>query len=116
MERVCPEWRLSDSIRVDNGPELFSRSLNPWPYWNNWRLDFSRPVKLTDKASIESFHGTLRDEYLDQHGYLSLEDAQEKLDAWRKDDNHCRPHSSLINQSPMHYAAESDLSSGATVG
>jgi putative transposase len=49
-------------IRVDNGPELFSRSLDLWAYQEGVRQQFSRPGKPTGNAYIESFNGSLRDE------------------------------------------------------
>ena len=32
---------------------------------------------------------------VNQHGFLSLDDAKEKLEAWRMDYNEARPHGSL---------------------
>ncbi len=61
----------------------------------NWKLDFSRPEERTDNAVIESFNGWLRRECLDENCFLTVKDAQEKLDLWREDYNHVRPHSSL---------------------
>ena len=58
-------------------------------------MDFSRPGKPTDNPFIESFNGSLRDECLNIHWFLSLEDAQDKLDNWRREYNHERTHSSL---------------------
>ncbi len=47
-------------------------------------MDFSRPGKLTDNPFIESFNGSLRDECLNIHWFLSLEDAHDKLgSAWK---------------------------------
>ena len=47
-----------------------------YPREMNRYLDFSRPGKPTDNASIESFNGRLRDECLNQHGFLSLDEAR----------------------------------------
>ncbi|EGI16365.1 isrso12-transposase orfb protein [Escherichia coli M605] len=46
-------------------------------------MDFSRPGKPTDNALVESFNGSLRDECLNVRWFLSLEDAQEKIECWR---------------------------------
>lgn len=54
-----------------------------------------RPGKPTDNATTESFNSRLRQEYLNEHWFLSSADAQEKLDAWRIDYNENRPYSSL---------------------
>jgi putative transposase len=53
---------------------------------------------------IESFNGRLRDECLNVHEFMSIEDAREKLEAWRIDYNQCRPHSSLGHLTPSEYA------------
>jgi putative transposase len=45
-------------------------------------LDFSRPGKPTDNAFIESFNGKFRQECLNQHWFLSLEDTQDVIEAW----------------------------------
>ena len=55
-------------------------------------LDFSRPGKPTDNAFIEAFNGRLRAECLNTHWFLTLADAREKLEDWRKYYNEDRPH------------------------
>ena len=92
------------TIRVDNGPEFISKSLDLWAYWNGVQLDFSRPGKSTDNAFIESFNGKVRQECLNQNWFLSLNDAQERVDAWRRDYNESRPHSALGQRTPTEFA------------
>jgi putative transposase len=104
LERVSGARGAPETIRVDNGPEFISRSLDLWAYWNGVKLDFSRPGKPTDNALIESFNGKLRQECLNQHWFLSLADAQAKVESWRRDYNDHRPHSALRNQTPREYA------------
>jgi putative transposase len=89
---------------VDNGPEFISKSLDWWAYFNEVKLDFSRPGRPTDNAYIESFNGRLRQECLNQHWFLSMADAQERIDHWRKDYNEQRPHSALDNRTPKEFA------------
>lgn len=91
------------TIRVDNGPEFTSRALDQWAYLNKVELDFSRPGKPTDNAFVESFNGRLRAECLDQHWFMDLADAREKLEAWRREYNEERPHSSLGNLAPSEF-------------
>ncbi len=95
---------LPRSIRVDNGPEFISKSLDWWAYFNGVQLDFSRPVKPTDNAIIESFNGRLRQECLNQHWFLYLADAAEKVESWRSDYNRVRPHGSLEGRTPKEFA------------
>ena len=92
------------SIRVDNGTEFTSVVMDQWAYLNEVTLDFSRPGKPTDNAMIESFNSRLRQECLNENWFLSVADAQEKLESWRRDYNAKRPHSSLGNLTPEEYA------------
>ncbi|MEZ3766424.1 integrase core domain-containing protein, partial [Klebsiella pneumoniae] len=43
------------------------------------------------------------DECLNIHWFLSLEDAQDKLDNWRREYNHERTHSSLNDMTPAEF-------------
>jgi putative transposase len=104
LETVTAERGLPTTIRVDNGPEFVSKSLDWWAYFNGVKLDFSRPGKPTDNAFIESFNGKFRQECLNQHWFLSLEDAQDVIEAWREDYNQHRPHSALGDRSPVEFA------------
>lgn len=67
-------------------------------------MDFSRPGKPTDNGLIEAFNGRLRAECLKEHWFLTLGDAQAKLDAWREDYNGQRPHGALKNMTPEQFA------------
>ena len=80
--------------------EFVSRDLDLWAYQNNVTLDFSRPGKPTDNAFIEAFNGRLRAECLNTHWFLSLSDAREKLESWRRDYNEVRPHGAIGNKTP----------------
>ena len=53
---------------------------------------------------FKSFNGSLRDECLNTNWFLSIEDAQSKLEVWRMDYNEYRPHSSLGNMTPSDFA------------
>ncbi len=80
---------------MDNGPEFISKDVDLWAYWNKMKLDFSRPGKPTDNATVESFNSRFRQRCLNMHWFLSLADAREKIDSWRVDYNGVRQHSSL---------------------
>ncbi|MEX8549805.1 integrase core domain-containing protein, partial [Salmonella enterica] len=86
-----------------NGSEFISKNLDKWAYEHSVTMDFSRPRKPTDNPFIESFNGSLRDECLNIHWFLSLEDAQEKPDNWRREYNHERTHSSLNYMTPAKF-------------
>ncbi len=96
VEAICRDYdTYPERIQVDNGSEFISKALDRWAYDNNVTLDYSRPGKPTDNPYIESFNGSFRDECLNLHWFLSLEDARAKFKAWRKEYNSFRPHSSL---------------------
>jgi putative transposase len=90
---------------VDNGPEFTSKALDQWAYWNRVALDFSRPGKPTDNAYIEAFNARLRIECLNQNWFSSVQDARRKAEAWRREYNEQRPHSSLGNLAPSEFAS-----------
>ena len=92
---------MPQRIQVDNGSEFISKDFDKWAYENKVTLDYSRPGKPTDNPFIESLNGSFRDECLNTHWFLSLEDAYEKISAWVSEYNHFRPHSSLNDQTPV---------------
>jgi putative transposase len=103
LERVSKQRPMPQVIRVDNGSEFAGRALDAWAYWKKVKLDFIRPGKPIENAYIESFNGRLREECLNDQVFLSIEDAQHKLEAWRIDYNEVRPHSSLENRTPREF-------------
>jgi len=104
LSLVSQERGKPKKIMMDNGPEFTSKKLDQWAYLNQVEMDFSRPGKPTDNAFIEAFNGRLREECLNQNWFLSLEDAREKVEAWRQEYNRNRPHSALDNLAPEEFA------------
>jgi putative transposase len=98
LEGVCNEVGFPATIRVDQGSEFVSRDLDLWAYQRGVTLDFSRPGKPTDNAFIEAFNGRFRGECLNAHWFLSLADAREKVEDWRKYYNEERPHGAIGNR------------------
>lgn len=90
-------------LQTDNGSEFISKEVDRWAYENKVTMDYSRPGKPTDNPFVESFNGSFRDECLNAHWFLSLEDAKEKIEAWRIEYNEFRPHSSLDNLTPTEF-------------
>ncbi len=87
MERLRLQRGLPTRIQTDNGSEFASLAMDRWAYEQQVTLDFSRPGKPTDNPFVESFNGSFRDECLNTHWFLSLEDAREKIENWRQDYN-----------------------------
>ena len=94
------------SITVDHGTEFMSKALEEWAWRRGVKLDFIRPGKPNENAHIESFNGRLRDECLNVNQFTSMDDARRKIEAWRRDYNDTRPHSSLRNLTPREFAQQ----------
>jgi putative transposase len=101
LERVGRQMGFPATIRVDQGTEFVSRDLDLWAYQRGVTLDLSRPGKPTDNAFIEAFNSRFRAECLNAHCFLSLADAQKKLEDWRKYYNEERPHGAIGHKTPM---------------
>jgi putative transposase len=86
------------------GSEFISKVMDKWGYERGVELDFSRPGKPKDNAMVESFNGWLRQECLNEHWFMSLQDARNKIEAWRDFYNEERPHSALDWQIPKKFA------------
>jgi hypothetical protein len=75
------------------------------------KLQFIAPGKPIQNAYIESFNARLREECLNEHVFLSLDDARRKIECWRIAYNRERSHSSLGNLTPEEFAAKHQRSS-----
>ena len=113
---VLDRWKdeqneVPERIQVDNGSEFISKVMDRWAYENKVTLDYSRPGKPTDNQFIESFNGSFRDECLNVNWFLSLLDAREKIENWRREYNEFRPHCSLENLTPNEVHEKRKISS-----
>jgi len=114
LDGLQKTWGKPNVIRCDNGPEFISKALDRWAYENRVQMDFSRRGKPIDNAYAESFNGKFRDECLNFHWFMSLADAQEKVEEWRRDYNEHRPHSALGDLPPSEFAYRMRLSDEIT--
>lgn len=114
LDRVAGERGLPKAIVSDNGPEFAGRVLDAWAYQRGVTLQFIRPGKPIENAFAESFNGKFRDECLNEHWFTGLNDARFTIEAWRRDYNHVRPHSSLGGLTPAEFAGQSAALRSAT--
>ena len=54
-------------------------------------------------AFIESFNGKFRDECLNEHWFLTLQEAQLVIEAWRRGYNEKRTHSTIGDVTPQEF-------------
>jgi putative transposase len=113
LEQLRYSRGVPKRIYCDNGSEFVSGQMDLWAYANGVKIDFSRRGKPTDNAIIESFNGRFREECLNAHWFLSKEDAEEKIDAWRWEYNENRPHRSLKGLTPREFARLSSCNQAA---
>ena len=69
--------------------------MNLWAYENDVTIHFPRPANPTDKAMIESFKGSPRNDCLNLNWFSSFEAAREKIESLRTEYNELRSHSSF---------------------
>ena len=100
LDRLARQHGKPKTLKVDNGPEFAGRMLDQWAYLNGVEIDFSRPGKPTDNGHIEAFNSRLRAECLNASWFLSLADARDRIEEWRRHYNEERPHSALGNLTP----------------
>jgi putative transposase len=103
LDRLAETRGLPQVITIDNGPEFAGRALDEWAYRKGVKLNFIRPGKPIENAYAESFIGRFRDECLNENWFISLKDARDIIENWRKDYNEARPHGSLSGLTPMEY-------------
>jgi putative transposase len=103
LERLAEIRGLPEIITVDNGPEFAGKALDEWACRQGIKINFIRPGRPIENAFAESFNGRLRDECLNDNWFLSVKHAREVIEAWRKDYNTARPHSSLGGLAPQEF-------------
>jgi len=48
------------------------------------KIHFIRPGKPVENCYVESFNGKFRDECLNDHWFIDLDDAKTKIEHWRR--------------------------------
>lgn len=105
LERLVELRGKVGAVRSDNGSEFAGNVMDAWAYSKGIKLDFIRPGKPNDNAFVESFNGKFRDECLNENRFRTLIEAQVIIEAWVKDYNEERPHSSHGSLTPSEFAS-----------
>jgi putative transposase len=99
-EHGPPEW-----LRSDNGPEFIAQVLKRWLAERGPKPKYIDPGCPWQNPYGESFNGCLRDECLDRELFANRCEAAVVLEAWRREYNEDRPHSSLGYRTPREFRA-----------
>lgn len=92
---------LPRMIRVDNGPEFISDTMDQWCRQHQITLAYIQPGKPTQNAFVERCNGNIRREFLNASVFLTLSEVQTKMEEWMHDYNHHRPHQALNFRTPV---------------
>jgi putative transposase len=103
LERVITIRGRPAAIVCDNGPEFTSRAMLSWAHHRSIELRFIRPGKPIENCFVESFNGKFRDECLNMHWFLTLPDAQYRIESFRNTYNSRRPHSAHGKLTPIQF-------------
>ena len=109
VARVIGRRGVPTKIRSDNGSEFICEVLSGWLSRTGSESIPVEPGSPWQNGFIESFHGKLRDEFLERVEFESVPDAVEKAKWHRREYNTIRPHSSLGYKTPKEFSAMCDV-------
>ncbi len=90
-------------LRSDNGPEFIALALQAWLARQPTTTLYIDPGCPWQNAYGESVNGTVRDECLNMQVFHSVAEARVQLEAFRRQYNEERPHSSLGYRTPAEF-------------
>jgi putative transposase len=90
-------------LRSDSGPEFVCRAILRWLHAENIETVVIDPGKPWQNGSNESFNGKFRDECLGMQWFKNRIDAKILIEAFRREFNEVRPHSSLGQLTPAEF-------------
>jgi putative transposase len=100
-------WRgFPKQIRIDNGPELISRSFVSWAGEHHIELAYIEPGKPAQNAYIERFNRTFREAVLDAFLFSSIQEVRDIAEEWLEEYNTIRPHEALGGLPPYQFAIQ----------
>ena len=103
LEELREVRGLPERILTDNGPEFTCRAMDQWAHARDVKRQFIEPGRPMQNGYMESFHGKLRDECMNQHWFRDVEEARQLTEEYRQDYNQQRPHSALGNLTPEEF-------------
>ena len=103
LERAFAEQGQPEWLRSDNGPEFIAQVLKRWLAERGPKPRYIDPGCPWQNPYGESFNGRLWDECLNRELFANRREAAVVLEAWRREYNAERPHSSLGYRTPREF-------------
>lgn len=103
LERVIWERGKPSFIRVDNGPEFISSTLEAFCKDQGITLQFIKPGKPMQNGFVERLNRTYREDVLDAYLFNNIKQVRAISEEWVVDYNAYHPHQSLQGYSPIGY-------------
>lgn len=95
------EWRGKPAtIRVDNGPEYVSATLQTWAEQRGITIEYIQPGKPQQNGYVERYNRTVRQEWLDMNIFDTIEEAQDAATKWLWTYNNERPNMGIGGITP----------------
>lgn len=105
LDSVASIYGYPKYLRIDNGPEFTSKTMQLWSEEHDVELLFIQPGKPTQNAYIESFNNRVRSEFLNTQWFHTLPEAQLKAHGWMHRYNTTHAHSALGYRTPEEFLA-----------
>ncbi len=122
-ELLVTTGRKPDWLRSDNGPEskrsgdgqertrrarrvseanqFVAKQVQAWLAAAKVGAAYITPGSPWENGHVESFHASLRAEFIDRELFYTMKEVAVMLEDWRDHYNHERPHGSLSNRPPV---------------
>jgi len=106
LEELMIKRRTPENVRSDNGPEFVAEVIKQWAVRQSIQTNYIERGSPWENGHVESFHGKFRDECLNREVFGNLLEAKVLIEAWRRQYNNQRPHSSLGYRTPGEFGRQ----------
>ena len=103
LARLFERQGAPQFLRSDNGPEFIALAVRGWLAQQQTTTLYIDPGCPWQNGYGERFNGTVRDECLNMYVFTSVAEARVQLEAYRRQYNEERPHSSLGYRTPAEF-------------
>ncbi len=90
-------------LRTDNGPQYISKEFRSAMKLLGIKLEYIQKHTPEDNGDIESFHNSIKTDYIWPNGFRNFNDASTEIEKAFYDYNECRPHSSIDYLPPREF-------------